>query len=50
VFDHTSFDMTASGGIVLDSVSCVVHQFHDATGTRGGTRGITPANTPQIRA
>ena len=46
VLDHTPFDMTAPGGMVLDSVFCVVHQFHDATCTRGGTSGITRANLP----
>ena len=46
VLDHTSFHMTAPGGMVFDSVFCVVHQFHDATCTRGGTSGITRANLP----
>ena len=42
VLDHTVFDVTPLGGLVLDSGSCVVHQFHDARGTRGGNLGITP--------
>ena len=44
VLDHTPLDVTAPGGMVFDSVFCVGHQVHDATGTRGGTLGITPAN------
>ncbi|BBZ42574.1 hypothetical protein MCNS_56370 [Mycobacterium conspicuum] len=50
VLDHTSFDVTAPGriGMVFDSVFSVVHQDHDATGTRGGTPGITLADDRQI--
>ncbi|EUA05338.1 hypothetical protein I547_2403 [Mycobacterium kansasii 824] len=31
--------------IVPGGFSCVVHQLHDATGTRGGTSGTMRANT-----
>lgn len=44
VLDHTVLDVTAPCGMVLDSVSCVVHQIHDATGTRAATFEITPAD------
>lgn len=34
-------------GILPDGVSLVVHQFHDATGTRPARSGITLANHRQ---
>lgn len=48
VFDHTSLDVAALGWIVLDGVGCLVHQFHDATGTRGATIRITPRSMRAI--
>ncbi|GAB7149793.1 hypothetical protein LRC537489_30350 [Mycobacterium riyadhense] len=46
MLDHASFDMTARCGMVLrilpEGVPLVVHQIHDAMGTRGATIGITP--------
>ena len=49
VLDHPSLDVAALRGVVLDSVYCVAHQFHDATGTRRGTLKITRATTEQSR-